>query len=91
MICYFKDIDRTLIIDGDVVVMSGSPEVIAARHAQTGKRYGYPSCCIEAFVQDVSRGILPASHRPSAPAPSGEGSYVVCAVCEAHMASQRVL
>lgn len=42
-----------------------------------GKFFGYPECCIEAFVADCARGELPALMRGTTP-----GGWVPCPRCQ---------
>jgi hypothetical protein len=62
----------------------GRPPLDGMREA--GRRFGYPECCIEAFVADVERGCLPGTLRGSAPVPGRpDAVYVPCPECKAKL------
>lgn len=52
--------------------MTATAEVLRKR----GRRYGYPSCCIEEFVANCGDGRYPAIERPVPPL-----DYVPCSEC----------
>lgn len=46
------------------------------RQLQMGRHYGYPECCIYAFVNDTKAGVA-GSDRPM----DSTGTYVLCPAC----------
>lgn len=78
------------VADCGVRTLSGyaTPEEEAAMAAIHGWRYGYPSCCVEAFCDDLEHGRLPgvrrgsvALDRPSWADPAQLAVYVPCPSC----------
>lgn len=59
----------------------GTPREHADHARREGERYGYPKCCVDAFVEDVLHERLPALRRGSVPLGERGARYVPCPAC----------